>query len=328
MEKDKIEGMFLGVIIGDCLGMPVETWNAEKIAEKYGRVTDYQVPDGHKWFNGHLAGTYTDDTQLTLAVAEALIENPLCMDSQTKHHINAFKETTAGWGNTTRDSVRRLANGANWNVSGNDAGVGNGVAMKIAPMGAYLLSVHESTNADKTAMAEAIDFVTKINLMTHRSSVSASASLAHAFGIYYCLSVKPADFDIDKFKNMILKSSKIGRQMFVETLNDDITSRFESLFENQYDAQKLIEEFGGGSCYCYNSVPFTYGFFLQNPHSVESLYDVINAGGDTDSNGSMLGALLGALHGTSIFPQHLIDGLVEREKVLEVAQRFAEKFAD
>ena len=107
-----------------------------------------------------------------------------------------------------------------------------------------------------------------------------------------------------------------------------LTLRFESLFENQYDAQKLIEEFGGGSCYCYNSVPFTYGFFLQNPHSVESLYDVINAGGDTDSNGSMLGALLGALHGTSIFPQHLIDGLVEREKVLEVAQRFAEKFAD
>jgi hypothetical protein len=66
----------------------------------------------------------------------------------------------------------------------------------------------------------------------------------------------------------------------------------------------------------------TYAFFLKNPSSIDSLYDCVSAGGDTDSNGSMLAGLLGALHGTGIFPQHLVDGLVEKEEVLAIADQF------
>lgn len=324
MNQDQIKAMFLGIYIGDALGMPVETWTPAKIAATYGRVTDYLVPDGHKWFNGHKAGTYTDDTQLSMAVAEAIMEEPLSMDAQVKWHVAAFQETTAGWGNTTRDSIRRLANGAHWASSGSDKGVGNGVAMKIAPMGVCLWNAQ----LDPKKLSAIIEQIVKINLMTHRTSVSTSAALAHAFAIYYCCLLDDATkFDASTFQKMVLKASELGRQQFPETLTDDITARFETLFEAPHDAEKLIADFGGGSSYCYNSVPFSYGFFLQNPHSIECLFDVVNAGGDTDSNGSIVGALLGALNGTHIFPQHLIDGLVEREKVLEVADRFAEKFA-
>jgi len=321
MQKDRIIGMFLGVAIGDSLGLCCEGWSAAKIKEVYGRITFHHEPKSHNL----KIGSTSDDTQLTLAVAEAILEDNLSMESQVKHHIAAFQETTAGWGNTTRDSVRRLANGANWASSGNgSSGLGNGVAMKIAPMGVYLCSVHP----DRQKLTEGIEHITKINLMTHRTSVSASAALAHAFGIYYCCTLDdPKDFSVDKFQKMIIKASSIGRQMFAETLTDDITNRFEVLFQKEHDTQKLIDDFGGGSCYCYNSLPFSYGFFLQNPNSIESLYNVVNAGGDTDSNASMVGALLGALHGTSIFPEHLIGGLVDVDKVLAVAERFAEKFA-
>ena len=57
------------------------------------------------------------------------------------------------------------------------------------------------------------------------------------------------------------------------------------------------------------------------------MYDCVSAGGDADSNGSKIGALLGALHGTSVFPQQLIDGLRERETILKVADKFFDKFA-
>ena len=318
--------MFLGIYIGDALGMPVESWTPARIAETYGFVNDFLTPDGHKWFSGQAAGTYTDDTQLSIAVAEGIIEEPLSMDAQKKHHVAALKETTSGWGNTTRNAVRNLANGAHWSksgIGGEGSGLGNGVAMKIAPLGAYLYSVRSS----REELSKGLEFIKELNLMTHRTSISFSAALAQAFGVYYCLRCQtPDDFNPELFQKSVVKASAVGKQILHETqTDDDITARFEKLFAEEYDTARLIEEFGGGSCYCYNSVPFTYGFFLGNPHSIESLYDVVNAGGDTDSNASMLGALLGALHGMSIFPNHLVEGLVEKNRVLDVAERFSEK---
>lgn len=65
---------------------------------------------------------------------------------------------------------------------------------------------------------------------------------------------------------------------------------------------------------------------MRNPNSIESLYDCVSAGGDTDTNGSMLASLLGALHGQSIFPKHLVDGLKNKDEILDLADQFYEKF--
>ena len=334
--KDKVLGMFFGIAIGDALGMPVETFSAEKIATTYGRVTDYKIPDGHKWFNGQPAGMITDDTQLTLAVAEGLIEADLDMDAQAKHHVAALKETDSGWGRTTRDSVRRIANGSHWSESGiGSEGLGNGVAMKVAPVGArWSLAKRKPEDFKKLTEVNPLNgeaaffqFIESLNAMTHRTSLSNSATFAQILAVDYCFSCK--QFDIEEFEDVVVHASSFGSYLFEETLTDDnITNRLSTLFYNHsdYNAEKLIADFGGGSCYVYNSLPFTYGFLLQNPNSIESLYDVVNAGGDTDSNGSMLGALLGALHGIDIFPRSLIEGLLQKDRVFDVANRFAEKF--
>lgn len=42
----------------------------------------------------------------------------------------------------------------------------------------------------------------------------------------------------------------------------------------------------------------------------------------------MLGGLLGALHGSAIFPQLLIDGLVARDEILAVADQFCDAFLE
>lgn len=68
-------------------------------------------------------------------------------------------------------------------------------------------------------------------------------------------------------------------------------------------------------------------FFVCNPLSIDALFDVASAGQDADSNASMIRSLLGVLHGTAIFPAHLVDGLRDREAVLEVADQFHQKFA-
>ena len=116
----------------------------------------------------------------------------------------------------------------------------------------------------------------------------------------------------------------------VKPIHQDLLSnRIQKLIDyKEYNIARIVDEFGGGSCYVYNSLPFTYMFFLKNPNSIQSFYDVINAGGDTDTNASMLGALLGALNGMEIFPEKLVDSIPDeyRTKIENLSNRFIETF--
>lgn len=67
---DRFEGCILGLAIGDALGAPTEFINTmDAIRRTF-------PPDGVRGFEewSHPAGTYTDDTQMSLAVARALVE--------------------------------------------------------------------------------------------------------------------------------------------------------------------------------------------------------------------------------------------------------------
>ena len=53
------------------------------------------------------------------------------------------------------------------------------------------------------------------------------------------------------------------------------------------------------------------------------LRDVIAFGGDTDSNGAVTGALLGALHGASALPSGWLDRLADRSSIEAEARTLA-----
>jgi ADP-ribosylglycohydrolase len=77
------EGTMLGLAIGDALGFPAEFRRREQIVAMFGTdgITDFDVLDNGTRSDHppvadpkHPPGTYTDDTQMTIAVAEALLE--------------------------------------------------------------------------------------------------------------------------------------------------------------------------------------------------------------------------------------------------------------
>lgn len=70
--RNRIAGALYGVAIGDALGAPLEFMSKEEISRKHGRVTEMI---GGGWLNV-VPGEITDDTQMTLAVAEGIIEGP------------------------------------------------------------------------------------------------------------------------------------------------------------------------------------------------------------------------------------------------------------
>jgi ADP-ribosylglycohydrolase len=328
--KDKIRGNFLGVAIGDSLGKPVEMCKPDYIIEKYGRIEDYQDCSSHKYFKNDHKGTTTDDWQLTKAVARAMITTgQFDLDEIAAEHVKEFKTTVAGWGGSTKEAVARIVEGTHWKESGKsdkeNRGLGNGVCMKVSPAGLYMALTNPQ--CDDPPWRDHIQNIADLAIMTHYTSIAVTSGLAHAFATLKCFSVTPETFDKKSFVNIIVGAAQMGRQYCPGTLKDDMQTRFEKLYKDYAPLGILdTEEFGGGSCYVYDSLPFTYAWFLRNPQSIDSLYDCVSGGGDADSNGSMLAGLLGALHGQSIFPKHLIDGLKNKDEVIEIADQFYERF--
>ena len=65
----KYQGCLLGLTIGDALGAPVEFLRLQEIKKRYGKDG---LADFHEW-RGFKPGSYTDDTQMSLATAVGCI---------------------------------------------------------------------------------------------------------------------------------------------------------------------------------------------------------------------------------------------------------------
>jgi ADP-ribosyl-[dinitrogen reductase] hydrolase len=70
LRRDRIEGMLLGLAIGDALGNTTEGLTPGARAERFGEVRDY-LPNPQA--GGRPVGTPTDDTQLAFWTLERLI---------------------------------------------------------------------------------------------------------------------------------------------------------------------------------------------------------------------------------------------------------------
>ena len=141
--RDKVRGCFLGLAVGDALGKPVEGLPASLIEREFGRITNYITIPQHEDFDGLPPGTCTDDTQLSLAVARAFIKGGhFDLDAIAAEHCAEFHKSVAGWGDTTREAVARIVNGVHLSQAAQAdkprRGTGNGVAMKVAPVGLYM----------------------------------------------------------------------------------------------------------------------------------------------------------------------------------------------
>ena len=325
-KEQRLRGMLYGVAIGDALGLPVEGFQAERIAQEYGRVTTYLIPSGRKWYTDELAGDTTDDWQLSAAVAEALIEGGLTLECHIRWHVKAWMETTKGWGGTTKTGVQNLANGVPWLLSGDKRegrGKGNGPPMKVAPFVGIV-----GTNT----LRETFDFIARLTLATHPTEMAVSAAFTQFTALYYCLRQTPEKFDRNDFIAHLVRAAKAGERfsqmyLFLPIEEDNLAVELLRLVSaKDWSTAKAISEFGRGSCYCFHSLPFTYFFFLRQ-QNIESLYDVISSGGDADTNGSMLAALLGALHGPDIFPNELKSGLIHKDQIEGLIDRFCAQYA-
>ncbi|NTW21928.1 hypothetical protein HGA34_00090 [Candidatus Falkowbacteria bacterium] len=345
--RDRVIGMFLGIAIGDALGMPFEKvfTPAELLAMPDEVFADYQdPPPGHKFHDGKLkAGETTDDTQLSLVVAESLIAcGRIDMDDMARRHVEAMDDRVSGWGKGTLTAVERLKSGVSWRESGMPTS-GNGVMMKISPLAAMFIlqkqpfknGLGPKPHVKAAALASrTTDGLFDLAQMTHKTRLGVEQGIMQFSLASLCFDWRNGNgFITEFFKRAIMLSLQVEARRehfdFDIDAEPDLSRRIINLMCEKHhlkDLAFLADYYGDKPFYVYNSLPLTYACFLKDHDSFQAVINAIRVGGDTDTNASIVGALLGAKNGTAVFPQTLVDGLKEKDKILDVAERFCDKF--
>ncbi len=125
----KVEGMLLGLAIGDALGAPTEGALPATRRARYGEIRDF-YPRTHDDLG--VLGSVTDDTQLAFWTLEQLLEDGGLVPA---HLADKFcSEHIYGIGNTVTEFIRKHKDqGLQWQLAGVDS-LGNGALMRIAPI--------------------------------------------------------------------------------------------------------------------------------------------------------------------------------------------------
>lgn len=334
MSLDKFKGCILGVAIGDKLGMPVETMTAQDIRKAVGgEVRGYLSPQVNPRpfpeFAGLKESICTDDTDLTVAVMEALIESDgkFDMDVIARKHVEVAGDIR-GMGKSTRNAIERLSRRVHWSRSGEPegprgGGAGNGVMMKIAPLGLLRALGTENVDLPQETIALA--------RMTHLAPPAIVAAGVHAFSIAMLLDYK--NTSLSHLLRSLLSWAKLLEGELPDSedkISDQILwilSMYNSGELKQETPEALGIRFGVGTkaaFSAFNSFGLSYSLFVRNPRSFDSVFDAINAGGDTDTNASIVGSLVGVLNGMKVIPPDLIEGLETSGRITERVEKFFE----
>jgi len=336
--EEKFIASLIGVAVGDTLGMPVEGWKKKQIKKYIGRITEprdsFVVKDssGNEvtedefgklkyWTKGLKAGQYTDDTILTLAVAESIADKGrIDLHDISKRHLHEFYTRidageVAPFGGTTRKAMENLKNGRSPYLSGVLQGPGNAPPMKMAPVGLYMAATDDYEGGLRHAQ--------EIGYMTHHDPRSVISGMLQAFGVYKLLTRKNGynreNFLADMFLLADTFEGKIPEGAALSN-RGGITERITWIMKHpdaqNEDAHKEL----GSSSLVFSSYPFTLFMFQKYWNKpLEGLIETVNFGGDCDTTGAMYGALAGALHG-AFYPKEWLPVLEGRERLEHAAR--------
>ncbi len=312
----------LGLAVGDALGHPTEfVPSVDAIRARWGAagVTGFE-PSGR-----HPAGTFTDDTQMTVAVARALCRASVAdLDAL----LRVMGDEFAAWsrsaqnnrapGGTCLAGCRNLARGVAWREAGVKGSKGCGAAMRAAPVGLYL---HGDTEA-LVRVAAAQSALTHAHPTAVASSVAAAAAVAWVTrgegldGLVAFTRARVASLTREALLDVGCTVALVDRIGVAEML-DQLDRLSETASREVDDVCSLHggawvgEEAVGCALWC---VLRAGGGFR------EAVLRGANSSGDSDSIATIAGSVAGALGGVEAIPAAWRQGL-EKSAVLDALVR-------
>lgn len=297
--KDRIAGCLWGQAIGDALGRGAEFMSKDEVEANY--------PEGLSEYNQFGAGNWSDDTDMMLCIAKAIIADKDIVPNTVAHNFKEWYEGSPADIGMSTAMVLSLYEyeekpfEMSWRIyerSGRD-NASNGGVMRTSVVGLWNENVAENaeklcklTHYDTRCTGSCVIISELINSMVWRGSIPAYEAMV-AIGKRYDDRIIP-----------YLETAKHGN--FEEFGLDDLPTMGYTL--------KTM----GCAIWC-----------LYNVRSFkEGLLKVANAGGDADTNAAVACALLGAKYGMGGIPEHYIRELKNRNEYEEIVQQLTDTLLD
>jgi len=326
--RDKFQGCLLGVAIGDTLGHPFEGKLRREIYSYFDNFEEF-IKSNKKLFN-----TYTDDSQLTLHTAEALIQgNGFNIENFIREYIKWLDDPPIGPGYGCISSIRKLKYGIPWQEAASNSG-GNGTVMRVAPIGLFYCRNLESLK----------NAAIKSSIITHSHPAASAGAIVIARAIAFLIDKNPeVGFSINDFFNAITNSISNSQEEtweeFIKILNKlksnldlPIESGLIKFSQIGVKSPYFIEEFLGKAFvhpYTISTVICSLFIFLNRLTSFkECIFELATAGGDSDTVGAIGGSLAGVYFGLKQIPNDLIKLVKKNKKVLRISQELYNKFME
>lgn len=285
--ESRFIGSLLGVAVGDAIGARFEAHHADHIRARFG--SDQALFDYCQeklW--------YTDDTQMTIGVAEALIERGGIEEESLCRAFVSNYVPNRGYGRGARRVLESMEAGQDYQRVAEKhfpgGSFGNGAAMRAAPVGLFF-------HADPSLLSE---HAIRSAAPTHRHplGVEGAQLIAMAVG----LAVTTDHFDRDAFVGALQQAAqspeyreKLGWIPSIQERPD--LARFGNGIEAIHSVVTAI------ACFCLTPESFT-----------ETIASAIFLGGDTDTIAAMAGGISGAYLGEARLPPRLVDLLEKTPK--------------
>ena len=288
----------MGLVVGNQLGVPTEhLGTAEAIREAFPQgVRDLQPPPKGSPFD--------DDAAMTLLLAESLVERgDLDANDVAARWVKWMKVDGRGVGLTTQRALRLIERGVEPFEAGRQARIAGASASNGAVMRCLPVALRYHDNVDKL-----IRVSTQQAAITHADERCTWGAAA---------------------VNLAARELLHGNQHFVE----EVLHRLEGAaprvlieairrvpWEPESDLPLAVAT---GFGYVVHCVEIAFWYALHRPSLEEALIFLVQAGGDTDTNAAVAGALLGARDGETGIPPRWLDqlGRASTRGVSELAER-------
>lgn len=255
-------GAYLGFACGDALGATVEFMSPRQIQTLYGMHTEMI---GGGWL-GLEAGQVTDDTQMSLAIGEAILE-------QRGWDLCAVADKWVGWlessppdiGNTCRRGILRYRDSGILQGEPRDDEAGNGACMRNLPV--VLATLHQPAAFEAWSLQQA--------RLTHHNPLSDAATLA-----------------LGRMAGRLIRGEDVAACK--QDVNDLI---------GQYGEFSYQPYPGKASGYIVDTVQTVLHYFFNTDSFEDCVIATVNQGDDADTTGALAGMLAGALYGVEQIPQ-------------------------
>ena len=283
---ERVERMKLsldGLGLGDALGEMLSYRSDNALS----RLVNGELPAG-PWF-------HTDDTEMAISIVAVLKSHgEINQDALARRFARRFeRDPDRGYGSMTRIQLREINAGAKWremaaNAFGGQGSMGNGGAMRVAPLGAYFADDLERCAAESRACS----------LVTHTHPEGVAGTVAVAVGA--AMAWRMRDGIGAEFAPMFFEE--------VLRLTPESQVRRGILLASQTPAEVPLNDvakaLGNGSLVTApDTVPFCIWMAAHHPgHFVEAIGKTISAGGDCDTNAAIVGGMVALSAGREAIP--------------------------